>query len=50
MFVIKINSIDSSCHSQECDALAQKARFIESGIAEIDIAIVEQEEFNPPQE
>jgi hypothetical protein len=49
MFVIKINSIDSSCHTQECDALVQKDRFIASGVLEASIEIVESDVFNPPQ-
>jgi hypothetical protein len=49
MWVIKINSIDSSCHTQECDALTQKSIFISSGVLEANIEIVEQNEFNPPQ-
>lgn len=49
MFVIQINSIDSSAHTQECDALAQKQRFIDSGISESAIAIVEKDTFAPPE-
>lgn len=50
MFVVKIESVDRSCHTLSTDAEAQKARFIASGIAEEDIEIVEQETFNPPVE
>jgi hypothetical protein len=50
MFVIIINEIDSSCHTQECDALVQKQRFIDSGVLEEDIAIIEKDTFEPPQE
>jgi hypothetical protein len=49
MWVIKINDVDSSCHTQECDANDQKVRFLVSGVAEADIQIVEQDTFNPPQ-
>lgn len=48
MFVIKINNIVSSEHSQEIDALAQKDRFIAAGIAADTIQIVEQDGYNPP--
>lgn len=50
MYVIKINSIDSSGHTQECDALTQKQRFIDSGVSESDITIVEKDTFDPPQQ
>jgi len=50
MWIIKITTIESSCHTQECDALVQKERFIANGVLESDIQIVEQESFNPPQE
>lgn len=50
MWIIKISGIDSSCHTQECDALDQKVRFIENGVDEASIEIVEQDEFNPPQD
>ena len=50
MFVVTINSIDRSCHTQECDALAQKQRFIASGELEENIAIVEKDTYAPPQE
>jgi len=50
MFIVQINEIDSSCHTQECDALDQKQRFINSGTLEEDIAIVEKDTFEPPQE
>lgn len=49
MFVIQINSIDSSSHTQECDALVQKQRFIDYGVSESDIAIAEKDTFEPPQ-
>jgi len=49
MFIIQISEIDSSCHTQECDALVQKQRFIDSGISVEDIAITEKDTFNPPQ-
>lgn len=48
MWVIKINDIESSCHTQEGDANDHKARLIANGIAEEDIEIIEQESFNPP--
>jgi hypothetical protein len=48
MFVIKISNVESSCHTQECDALEQKARFIESGVLEENIEIVDQSVFTPP--
>jgi hypothetical protein len=50
MWVIKINNIDTSCHTQECDAITQKVLFINNGILEEAISIVESSEFNPPQE
>jgi hypothetical protein len=50
MFIIQINEVDSSCHTQECDALVQKQRFIDSGISEEIIEIVEKNTFEPPQE
>jgi len=49
MFIIQINEIDSSCHTQECDALVQKQRYLDSGISEEDIEIVEKDTFAPPQ-
>jgi hypothetical protein len=49
MFILKISNIDSSCHTQECDALAQKEIFKALGVDEATIQIVEQDEFNPPQ-
>lgn len=49
MFVIKIAAVESSCHTQECDAIDQKARFIANGVLESDIQIVEQDTYNPPQ-
>jgi hypothetical protein len=49
MFIVKINSNDSSCHTQEGDALVQKQRFIDSGVSESDISIVEKDTFEPPQ-
>jgi len=50
MFVITINGIDRSRHTQQFDADAQKQRFIDSGISENDISIVEKDTFEPPQE
>lgn len=50
MWIVKINSVDSSCHTQECDALTQKDMFITSGVLEASIEIVEQATFNPPQD
>lgn len=50
MFVIQINETDSSGHTQECDALVQKQRFIDFGVSENDIAIVDKDTFEPPQE
>jgi len=50
MFIIQINEVDSSCHTQECDALVQKQRFIASGELEENIAIVEKDTYAPPQE
>lgn len=50
MFVIVINGIDRSGHTREIDANVQKQRFIDSGVSEIDISIVEKDTFEPPQE
>jgi hypothetical protein len=50
MYVGKISSGESSCHTQEIDAITQKQLFITSGILEEDITIVEKELFEPPQE
>lgn len=50
MFIIQINEIDSSCHTQGCDAITQKQRFVNSGISEEIIEIVEKDTFEPPQE
>jgi len=50
MFIVQINEIDSSCHTQECDALTQKDRFIASGVSEENIVVVEKDTFEPPQE
>lgn len=50
MFIVQINEIDASCHSQECDALVQKQRFIDSGISEESITVAEKDTFEPPQE
>lgn len=50
MFVLQINEIDASCHTQECDALAQKQRFIDSGISAETIAVIEKDTFEPPQD
>ena len=49
MFIIVINTVDSSCHTQEADALVQKQRFIESEIDAETILIVEKDTFEPPQ-
>lgn len=49
MFVVKISGNDSSCHTNECDALDQKARLIANGTAEDQITLVEQDSFNPPR-
>jgi len=48
MFIIQINEVDSSCHTQEIDANIQKQRFIDSGVSESDISIVEKDTFEPP--
>lgn len=48
MFVIKVVTIEKSCHSLEVDALTQKQRLVDSGISESDILVVEQVSFNPP--
>lgn len=48
MWIIKINGIDSSSHTQFNDALLQKERFITNGILENNIQIIEQETFSPP--
>jgi hypothetical protein len=45
MFIVRINEVDSSCHTQECDALVQKQRFIDSGISVENIEIVEKDTF-----
>ena len=50
MFIIQISGVDSSCHTQEVDALAQKQRFLDDGVAEVDIAIKEKDTFEPPFE
>ena len=47
MFIIQISDIDSSCHTQECDALVQKQRLIDAGIAEETLSLVEKATFNP---
>ncbi len=49
MFIVQINSIDRSGHTQECDSLSQKQRFIDSGVSESDISIVEKDTFEPPE-
>lgn len=46
MFVIKINGVDSSCHTLQVDAEAQQQRFIDGGATNIEI--VETDTFNPP--
>lgn len=50
MFIVQINEEDKSCHTQECDAITQKQMFMDSGISEEDIEIVEKDTFEPPQE
>lgn len=50
MWVLKINNVDSSCHSLESDADAQKQRFIDLGTLETDIEVVETDTFNPPNQ
>lgn len=47
MWVLVISGTDSSCHTQEGDANAQKALFISKGVNESNIVIVEKETFNP---
>ena len=47
MFIITINDIDSSCHTLSVDAIAQKQRLIDLGVAESSIAIVEKDTFEP---
>jgi hypothetical protein len=50
MFIVQINEVDSSCHTQECDATTQKQLFINSGISEETVIIVEKDTFEPTQE
>lgn len=50
MFVIKINGIESSAHSNEIDANRQKEIFVSAGIDGANIVIVEQENFDPPKD
>jgi hypothetical protein len=49
MFVVIISGNDRSKHTQESDALVQKQRFIDSGVSESDISIVEKDTFEPPE-
>lgn len=48
MWIVKISGVESSGHTQQIDADAQKARLITNGTPEGNITIVEQETFNPP--
>lgn len=50
MFIVQISAVDSSCHTQECDAIVQKQRFINSGISAEYIEIVEKDTFESSQE
>jgi len=48
MFIVRIDGVDSSSHTQEIDAKTQKERLVLSGTEENLIEIVESSEFNPP--
>lgn len=39
MWILKISGVETSSHSLEVDALAQKARFIADGVTEESITI-----------
>lgn len=47
MFIVQINSVDTSRHTLEIDAEAQKQRYLDQGHS--DIEIVEKDTFEPPQ-
>lgn len=47
MFIVQINDQDTSSHTQECDAIAQKQRLIEAGITEDSISLMEKNTFSP---
>ena len=49
MFIVQINDIDCSCHTQEVDALTQKQILLSLGNIEDDTIIVEKDTFDPPQ-
>jgi len=50
MFIVQINNVDCSCHTQSIDAETQKQRYLDSGIAEENILIIEKDTFEPSQE
>lgn len=45
MYIVQINSIDSSCHTQQIDAEYQEQIYLERGYTNIEI--VEKDTFNP---
>ena len=49
MFIVTINGLDSSCHTLELDAQAQRQRYIDSGISEAIVGIIEKNNFEPVQ-
>ena len=48
MFIVTINSLDRSSHTLLVDAQVQLARF--EALGETNVAIVEKDSYNPPQE
>lgn len=48
MFIVLIDGVDTSCHSLEVDAQAQKTRFENAGAS--NVTIEERDTFSPPQD